>query len=337
MKVLRFILWTLASGGVAFGGITYTCASNVDATTAGTCAYLNSTVAGLYGVFSNINANIYIQMGTTGLGENFGAYNSVSYSTYLTDLTANSVASGNPVQVSAAHNVEITSALGSALGIPNSSLTGVTSGGGGCTIGTMGCYNGVITVTTPANLATEEPGQGLYWNQQGGTQPAEDYDFYSVVEHETDEVLGTASCITTTTNPISDSCNFMGAGTPSAVDLFRYSAAGQLILNNSLSTTPGAYFSYNGGFANGVPNGSVYNTLDNMQDYADFAENCMNVQDATGCLGQDLNINTDGGGEINILNAVGFDLVTTPEPTTFALLGASLATLAFARSKRRKQ
>jgi hypothetical protein len=75
-----------------------------------------------------------------------------------------------------------------------------------------------------------------------------------------------------------------------------------------------------------------YNTLDNGDDYPDFVTNCsggpgsFSVQDAQGCPGTDggLNITNDGGAEINILNAVGYELVpgstSVPEPHTLFLL-----------------
>jgi hypothetical protein len=119
--------------------------------------------------------------------------------------------------------------------------------------------------------------------------------------------------------------DYCGTGVPSAVDLYRYSAAGDLILDSSLSTKPGAYFSYNGGSTNGA-NGKagtpkVYNTLANGDDYADFLSSSPDcgtdiaVQDAEGCPGEDkgLTILNDGGGEINILNAVGYDLVAATQ------------------------
>ncbi len=78
-----------------------------------------------------------------------------------------------------------------------------------------------------------------------------------------------------------------------AVDLFRYSSAGKLVLDSSLSTKRGAYFSYDGGATNGA-NGiagtpKVYNTLANGDDYADFVSSSPDcgtdiaVQDAEGC------------------------------------------------------
>jgi hypothetical protein len=322
----------------AHADISYSCDPTIDATQAGTCAYLNGALAGLYkSIFNNATASIYIQQEGGGLGGSTTALNDISYSTYLNDLTTHSshdaidtaaVAALNAVDTAAYNgsNVIITSALAVALGV-SGPLGGVTKTGAGCTLGTSNCYNGVITIASPASLG----GQGLYWNQTGGTQPGNAYDFYSVVEHETDEILGTASCIDTQTTPLSDFC---GAGVPSAVDLFRYSAPGSLVPDSALSTTPGAYFSFDGGATKGAA-GAIYNTLDNGDDYADFASNCKFVQDATGCLGMDLELNNDGGAEVNILDAVGFNQNTVPEPGTISLFAVGLAGLvAYGRRRR---
>ncbi len=64
----------IAAFGVAvpaFASITYSCAPNIDATDAATCAALNGpTVSSVYGgIFSNANADIYIQYGNAGVGE----------------------------------------------------------------------------------------------------------------------------------------------------------------------------------------------------------------------------------------------------------------------------
>jgi len=345
------LMFALCSTVPAFSaGITYTCDSvitdpgYVDPTT---CAYLNTTIAGIYNsTLTNATADIYIQYGAiTGLAESTKAFDLVSYSTYLRDLTANS--SGDAIDVDAlaalnsldsgiygSGNVDVTSALGTALGISN--MNGVNIFGNTCFQLGPGCYDGVITVTTQANLTAQALGQTLYYRT--GNQPASSYDFYSSVEHETDEILGTASCIDTTGKSLVDDC---GAAVPSAVDLFRYSSAGNLVTTSALSTTPGAYFSYNGGISNGA-DGAVYNTLDNGLDYADFVQNCQFVQDAAGCLGQSFDITNDGPGgtagpETNILDAVGFN-VAAPEPGTMGTLGfgfVALGALAWRRARNR--
>jgi hypothetical protein len=343
------------------GTVTYTCDPSI---AAATCTYLNTTVAGNYSsTFTNANANIYITYGTTGLAQSEQYLNFFTYAQYLAALTSNP--SQSPVQVSAlaalntydagpygTGKVNLTVALGNALGL-TTGLTGITTVGGACTPGTSGCYNAIVTVTN-------DPGTPLYYDNLGGAEPADAYDFYGVVEHETDEVLGTSSCISTaainpadlstkgdgarrllrtvrnlahftpaTPSGLSDGC---GGSTPSAVDLFRYSAAGDLVLDSSLSTTPGAYFSYDGGTTNGADGiantPKVYNTLANGDDYADFLSSTPDcgtdiaVQDAEGCPGEDkgLTILNDGRGEINILNAAGYDLVaaTQVELTTSA-------------------
>ncbi len=326
-------------------GIVYTCDPNVDAVVAGTCNYLNTTTAGHYNAtFTNANANIYIKYGTTGLGSSFQYLNFITYNQFVTALGSN--ANKSAIQVAAqsalstydatpygSGNVEVTSALGTALGFTG--LFGTDSSTNFCTIGSAGCYNAIITITN-------DPGITLYYDNVGGNEPAGAYDFYTTVEHETDEVLGTSSCVSTQGNPLSDGC---GTGIPSAVDLFRYSSAGNLVLDSSLSTTPGAYFSYNGGSTNGA-NGKAgtpkfYNTLDNGDDYADYVASSPDcgtnqaVQDATGCPGEDAGVTVlnDGGSEINILTAVGYQVPPTisacttanpnpnPNPASFAAVG----------------
>jgi hypothetical protein len=330
---------TLASAGT----IDYTCAANVDTTQAGTCSYLNSTIAGLYdSTFTNASASVYIQMGTTGLGQSAQALESVLYNTYVSALTgeggtgvvrADAIASLPDTEPAlyGGGSINLTSALSEALGL---AAFGVTPSLSLCsTPGSAGCYSGIITVTTPANLSAETGGtQLLYWNQTGGAQPAHAYDFYSVVQHETDEILGTPSCIRTGSATLVDVCNF-GSGA-SAVDLFRYQSPGTRVFE---STRPGAYFSYDGGVTNGA-DGADYNTLANG-DYADFTTNCQHVQDATGCLGSDLNITADGGSEINILDAVGYNLATatpTPEPPNMVLFVTGLLGIGLVLPKRRQ-
>lgn len=308
---------TLAAGlalGVSLanaGTISYTCDPGI---AAATCNYLNTTVAGLYSsTFTDANADIYITYGTTGLAQTQTAFNVVSYNAFVAALAANTNMSA--LQSSAlsalntydsgpygSGNVDITASLATALGLTGLTDSGVPVGSSTpCALGTTGCYNAEITVTN-------DPSTPLYYDNLGGTEASDAYDFYATVEHETDEVLGTSSCIDTGSGSLSDGCDSFGPGTPSAADLFRYSAPGSLILDSSLSTSSGAYFSYNGGATNGDfgPAGAkLYNTLANGDDYADFVSSSPDcgtnqvVQDAEGCPGEDagLNILNDGKGK----------------------------------------
>jgi len=349
--------------GLTFGaslanasGISYTCDASVAAST---CNYLNTVIAGQYdSIFINANADIYITYGSTGLGQSTtGFYNFVTYAAYVGALTTNTNQDALQASALAALNtydatpygsdyVDVTSALAQALGLTQNatggSILGTTFGGTACTTpGSGGCYNGIITVTNDSSI--------LYYDDQGGTEGSGQYDFYGVVEHETDEVLGTSSCISTqdSSGLLTDPCDAAAAnsqtGNPSAVDLYRYNSAASLALNNSyigLASASGTpYFSYNGGTTNGsVGTGGLpkyYNTLANGDDYSDFvasSPDCRTnqaVQDGTGCPGESagLNILNDGGSEIEILNAVGFDEVVAPEPGTIALFGFGCAGL----------
>jgi uncharacterized protein (TIGR03437 family) len=307
--------------------LSYTCDPNINATHAGTCAYLNNTIAAIYNdTFTNVNASVYVQYGSTGLGESQYSFGAVTYSAYLAALTGNAQSSGNPIETSALnaltsldnglygnYMVALNSALARALAFQ--SAYGVTVSGAVCTgPGTGSCYDGIVTVSNDT---------ALYY--RSGTEASDAYDFYAVVEHETDEVLGTASCVDTSKQGLTNSCVFgQNTNVLSPVDLFRYQSAGNLVL---MSSTPGAYFSYDGGQTNGAgAYKKVYNTLSNGDDYADFLSSIpcqaqQSIQDAEGCPGFDhgLDITNDGGAEINILNALGYTLssqTTTPPPAT---------------------
>jgi len=288
----------ILSAALAQGGITFTCDPNIDGTVPGLCNTLNTTTAALYNnTFSNANAAIYIQFGSTGLGSNTGYENFVPYSVYVAAAGMNAGASA--IQTAAANAlrtyaapiygkgmVNLSAALGASLGIAG--MYGTTSTGNYCNYPGPSCYAGIVIVSDKARF---------YYRT--GTPAANGFDFFTTVEHEVDEVLGTSSCIDTTGPTLSNGCM---AGVPAAVDLFRYSGLGKLVNVSSLSTAQGAYFSYDGGTSDVAP-GLFYNSLSNGDDYADFASACpaavYYVQDAAACGGQGygLDITNDGNVE----------------------------------------
>jgi hypothetical protein len=352
-KRLGFLAIAVLGGTVpALAGLIYTCDPSIDATT---CAALNGSSAGVYnvagiydGLFGNaVNADIYITYGAAGVGSSSTNFTPVPYSVYYSALaaqTADPVAlaslglSGDPLGARSDGNVDISPALATALGITvnGANTAGVEADGvTNCTLGTSGCYNGVVTLASG-------PG-GFYFPSSPSAAPPSSppylVDFYSVVEHETDEVLGTVSCIGTLGGAPYDQCN-PGSTDASPADLFRYSAAG---VRSFLDTADGtsAYFSNDGG----VTDIADYNNSPNGEDYGDWLILYPYlVQDIEASPDATLDISTDVGAnsnhypqpEVAVLDAVGFDLASAvPEPATFGLVGVSLVSLGLAGVRRR--
>ena len=340
----RAVFWVVAAVGAtlpAFGtGIVFTCNTNIDATHGGTCGTLNTTIANLYSsTFSDANASIYIQYGSTGLGSSLQYYTDFTYSSYYASLAANesgandvtavnSLGGGTNNPVASGSGVAVTSALAGALGLAGFTY-GISTATNNptCALGTAGCYNGIITISNGAAL-----------NYRDSTLQSSQYDFYSTVEHEVDEILGTSSCIATVGSApgLSDNCKNYGntsANGVGAADLFRYSAPAARSYISQGNGTP-AYFSINGG----TPNIAEYNNSTNGADYGDWNSALLRVQNAYATNGAGpVDITTDGGSEIMVLDAVGYNLAEVPEPGTVVLLGSSLATLAGLRLRRRNR
>jgi hypothetical protein len=130
------------------------------------------------------------------------------------------------------------------------------------------------------------------------------YSLLAVVEHETDEVLGTGSGLNLSGSPFNLA--------PRPEDLFRYSASGTRSYSTSAATS---YFSVNQGATNLVSfnqNGSG--------DYGDWLVNSpAQVQDWEGTPGT---TPTLGPNELAALDVVGYDVQNAPEPGALVMLGA---------------
>jgi hypothetical protein len=311
--------------------VSYSCGAGISTDV---CSFLNVTIAGYYNnTFTNADAAIYIQLGSTGLGESEFDRVELSYSSYVATFDAESTDSAAIAELPSSNpdvadgGVYVTAAQLEALGFSiTAGKYGVNLSGGSCKLGTSDCYNGVITISNGADL---------YYRPNGGTIGMTQYDFYSVAEHETDEILGTASCLFDIDGATGNGCtNRSGTSAGvSATDLYRYSSPGAFAWTSSST----AYFSIDGG----KTVIAAYNNTANGGDYGDwvYQSSCSAdlVQDyaATPGCSPDI-INDQGTPEIQLLNAVGFDLQQVPEPATLALLGSGLI-LVGVRYRRRKR
>jgi hypothetical protein len=326
-------------------GVVFTCDPNIDSTVAGTCNYLNTVVSGnVNGTFTNANASFYVVYGPTGLGSSTSYGNSITYNQYIGGLSANTNKSAAQSAALTAlntyaaplyggGNVQIQGALAQALGFPGK--TGITwPAEASCTLGNSGCYNVIITIADAATQAQE--GISLYYDQNGGTPGPDSYDIYAVIAHEANEGLGSSSCVST-------GGSLKACGSPNAADLYRYSSAGTLApVTTAPSTTPGQYFSYDGGSTNPLKGTGgqpiFYNTLANGEDYGDYTSSSpcaanAAIQTAESCPGlKGLTILNDGGSEITTLNVVGYDVPAPVAPVTLSASSLSFGSVAVGAS-----
>jgi len=292
-------------------GIVYTCDPGI-AALAGICSTLNSATAGLYaGIFTNANANIYITLASTGgdLGMSHFLLNRVAYSAFRSALQS-SLSSANDAtafndSVPATNPINSNSDV--LLSLPNMRALGLTPSGGIqpdgtiCQVAGPGCYDGIITISSEQQSAGR-----LYF--RAGSIGFSQYDFYTIVEHETDEILGTASCAFT-------SC---GGSHIHPADLFRFQSNGTRSFgagNNSpctTSNTGNACFSIDG-----VHMLQHYYNVNDGYDAGDWVPNCAAplVQSA-GCPGV-ANVDISPAAEILVLDMVGYTLTGSfPDPLT---------------------
>ncbi len=301
-------------------GITYTCDPSINAVP-GLCNTLNTTIAGLYASnFTNANANIYIQFGTTALGKSLVFEYMLSYADYRNALQSTligandllafsaSVPATNPIN--SAYSVEVTSPLFRILGyVPTA---GAHPDGTSCQLNTSGCYDGVITISS-----AEQAAGNLYY-RTGSIGPSQ-YDFFSVVEHETDEILGTLSCVS--------QCSSNGSTRIAPADLYRYQSNGTRSYapgNNSSCVFPNvgnACFSIDG-----IHMLQPYNNVSGTGDLGDWVPSCptTRVQNAAECPGV-AGVDISPTAEIEVLDVVGYTVAGTG-PTVVNKLTSNTAT-----------
>jgi len=250
-----------------------------------------------------ITVNItYEEMGS-GLGESSTFYGTITYNQYLAALQAHS--SGDAVD---------TAALASLPAGPNNPVNGnanvdVTT----ANLRALG-FSAVVATDSTISVNTS------ITNYAGTAFNPSNYSLLAVVEHETDEALGTGSNL--------DTGSTIGDIRPE--DLFRYSATGVRSYTTSSSAT--SYFSVNGGVTNLINFNQV--GPPGSSDYGDWASSgTPHVQDAFGTPGASPVWGVD---EQTALDAIGYNFVSaSPEPSTFWLL--TPAAVGFFLLRRRKR
>lgn len=310
----------LATPGIA--GVVYTCDANLTSASPNACTVLNTTIAGLYNsTFTNASANIYVKLGNTALGYSFASFYYFSYTDYRNALIAaqssssdatalaNSVPPENPF---GNQMVELPNALLRALGMYNPT-GGIDINLGSCNrLGALNCYDGVIVISSS---------QPLYF--RNGAIKGSQYDFYSVVEHETDEILGTGSC--------AFGCNSTVFEAP---DLFRYHSNGTRAASAGTNASCATSSATNACFSlDGTHMLQQYNAINNGEDAGDWMTSCISqlVQDAERCSGTG-GVDISQSAEILVLDAIGYTLQPFVQHGSFTCTNTTAPTIASVES-----
>ena len=284
-------------------GLNYTCDPNVlGILGVDVCVSLNSFTAGLYAsTFANANAKIYVKLGSVSLGQSEDLVYPLSYVNFRNALQSSQTdaddlaafaASVPPANPLGAGQVYLTSPLYRALGFTPG--FGLQPDGSQCSFSGNSCFDGVITIS--ASFGTNGR---LY--ARNGVIGTNQYDIITVIEHETNEILGLGSCAFGCT---------MSSIAP--VDLFRFQSNGTRGFaagNNSSCAVPlagNACFSLDG-----VHMLQQYNNIANGSDGGDWLTDCLHplVQDATGCPGV-AGLDNSPAAEIRVLDVIGYKLAT---------------------------
>lgn len=280
---------------------------------------INTAIQTYENLFSNpITVNIQFQEMGSGLGENNTTVYSIPYSTgdttgFYTAYSDNAADNNDPAAQAAL-------AAGVVPNQSNNPVTGSSTIGvktadikalginciGGCPSGLPGGYDGIISLNT--SITTP-----------GSSGSSLDYSLLATVEHEIDEVLGLGSSLGQS----------FQTSAPLVEDLFRYSSIAG-IRSYTTNASAIAYFSIDGS-----TDLAQFDNQNDGGDWGDWQSNPLppglnpQVQDA---FATPHSTPTLGINEITALEAIGYD-ATTPESSTFFLVGTALLALGLLRRR----
>jgi hypothetical protein len=242
-------------------------------------------------IVTPVTVTVHYSEMTSGLGQSSTFFSSITYNQYLAALQTHT--SGDAID---------TAALASLPAGPDNPVNGSRS----MDLALPNLRALGFSINPPAGQADSTVSVNTSITNYGGNFNSNFFSLLAVVEHETDEALGTGSNL--------DSGSTTGNIRPE--DLFRYSAPGVRSYTTSPSAT--SYLSVNGGVTNlvgfnqtGPPGGA---------DYGDWAgSGTPRVQDAFGTPGASAVFGVD---ERDALDATGYNFTTAtvPEPSSFWLL-----------------
>jgi hypothetical protein len=250
----------------------------------------------------NITVNITFQEMSGGLGQSNTFFSSESYTSFLTQITADTKTADD---ITAVAHLPTLAEFTSTFGTTNINVKTANARAIGFNV--VVPSDGTVSLNTNATF----PGSS-------GTSGT--YSLLAVTEHEIDEVLGMGSELCA---PIGPNCS--APTNPFPEDLFRYSSSPNV--RSYTTSTATAFFSIDG-----TTQLAEFNNTSNGADFGDWRSNPLpagvqpKVQDAFATAGATPSL----GVEFRVLDVLGYDSVV-PEPSTVFLFASALAALGLAK------
>jgi hypothetical protein len=312
-KFASVLLAALAMGAApcAFGSLIFvpTFTANFNADFGSNAAAAQAAWIAAASVFSsNFSDNIHINItvdavaGTSVFGQSSTSLLSTSYANFRSLLVADSKTADDAT----------------ALGAGGSFTAADPTGGAGTWWVSRAEAKAIGLITDDGtNDGTTTFGAGNPFTFSGAIAPGT-YDFQDVAAHEISEVMGRLGLSGGTVGSFANSY--------SLIDNFSYTAPGTKGLGNGA----GNNFSVNNGTTLlKLWNNAASNGLDS-RDWAPGTNDAFNQFSNSGV------VNAVSATDLRLMDVIGYDLITVPEPSTFPLIALGLGALAGMKKLRRK-